>query len=98
MTTTYLHLEQDRPILYGKTWVFFIDRTKPDPNNVKGQPRAYRVSAVIKDEPGHIPTGDPSKNQTPWYWTEEICEQMNAERGFDKLAAWKIVMSSMNAR
>ena len=54
--------------LHGKKWVYYVDLTAPDPNKTTGEPRGYRVSIVVENEPGHYPTGGGDKS--PWYWDE----------------------------
>ena len=72
-------------------WVYYLDRTQPDHENRQ----LYRVSIVIEDEPGHFPTGGETKE--PWYWSEAVCKERNAARGFSELDVFEIVSSSMRA-
>lgn len=82
--------------LHGKKWVYYVDLTAPDPNKTPGEPRGYRVSIVVENEPGHYPTGGGDKS--PWYWDEETCRLQNEKLGFDEHAAWEIVASSIGAQ
>lgn len=84
-------------LLEKKRWVYFLDTTMaaPDDNMRPSAPKQFRVCIVIEGEPGFYPTGDRSKQQEPWFWTEAQCEEENEKRGFSKLDAAKIVASSM---
>jgi hypothetical protein len=72
-------------------WVFWLDKTKPDPDD----PNAYRVSVVFENRSGHYPTGGEVMDKRPWYWDEATCRAANAERGYSVLEEFEVVGSSM---
>ena len=82
--------------LKDKKWVYWLDLTKPDPDNKEGETRCYRVSIVVENDPGHYPTG--GEDKLPWYWDEDTCKEKNKELGFNPLEAYDIVSSSMAAQ
>lgn len=66
----------------------------------------WRVSIVVRDQPGYYPTGDDKPAGTaPWYWgkgtyeeASEICDQMNeAKLGLTSTQVTGIICSSMRA-
>lgn len=72
-------------------WCYYLDLTKPDPENKK----RFRVSIVIENHSGHYPTG--GNHSGPWYWDEETCKVMNEKRGITEQDTFEIVAHSMRA-
>lgn len=84
-------------LMSNRRWVYMVDQSEPDPHNEANSPRRYRVSIVIEGVAGHFPMGDPKKKQSPWWWTESVCERQNADRGFNAEQVWDVISSSMAA-
>ena len=77
----------------GKRYVYFLDVTKQRKHETLGVLVAP-VSIVFENVAGHFPTGS-GEGSEAWYWSQDVCDEKNADRGFSVIEVFKIVDSSM---
>jgi hypothetical protein len=86
-------------IAQGRPWAYWIDAS-PWKKTGKWVP-----SVIVQDVAGHTPmSGDPAKQQQPWYWGDSYleakatCDAVNLERGVTEADMVAILFSSLRAQ